>query len=36
MAGWMTHETKSRLPGELSVTSDMQMISLKWQEGKRN
>ena len=26
MPGWMKHELKSRLPGEISVTSDMQMI----------
>ena len=28
MLGWMTHNLESRLPGELSITSDMQMISL--------
>ena len=26
MPGWMKHELESRLPGEISVTSDMQMI----------
>ena len=36
MPGWLTHKTKSRLPGELSVTSDMQMMPLKWQKEKRN
>ena len=25
MAGWMKHKLESRLPGELSITSDMQM-----------
>ena len=25
MLGWMKHKLKSRLPGEISVTSDMQM-----------
>ena len=25
---WMNHKLKSRLPGEISTTSDMQMISL--------
>ena len=25
MPGWMKHKLKSRLPGEISVTSDMQM-----------
>ena len=28
MAGWMNHKLESRLPGEISTTSDMQMISL--------
>ena len=26
MLGWMTHKLESRLPGEISATSDMQMI----------
>ena len=26
MLGWMNHKLKSRLPGEMSTTSDMQMI----------
>ena len=25
MPGWMTHKLKSRLPGEISITLDMQM-----------
>ena len=25
MPGWMNHKLKSRLPGEISTTSDMQM-----------
>ena len=25
MPGWMKHKLESRLPGELSITSDMQM-----------
>ena len=25
MPGWMKHKLKSRLPGEISITSDMQM-----------
>ena len=25
MPGWMKHKLESRLPGEISVTSDMQM-----------
>ena len=28
MLGWMTHKLESRLLGEISITSDMQMISL--------
>ena len=28
MLGWMTHKLASRLPGEISITSDMQMIPL--------
>ena len=28
MLGWMTHKLESRLPGEISATSDMQMIPL--------
>ena len=28
MLGWMKHKLKSRLPGEISITSDMQMIPL--------
>ena len=27
MLGWMKHKLKSRLPGEISTTSDMQMIT---------
>ena len=28
MSGWMKHKLESRLPGEISITSDMQMILL--------
>ena len=28
MPGWMTHNLESRLPGEISTTSDMQMAPL--------
>ena len=31
MPGWMTHKMESRLPGEISITSDMQMTPLLWQ-----
>ena len=32
MPGWMKHKLESRLPGEISITSDMQMISPLWQK----
>ena len=35
-AGKMTHKQESRLPGEISTISDMQMKSLKWQKVTRN
>ena len=28
MLGWKKHKLESRLPGEISITSDMQMIPL--------
>ena len=34
--GWMKHKLKSRLLGEISVTSDMQMTPPLWQKVKRN
>ena len=34
MSGWMKHKLESRLPGELSVTSDMQMTPPLWQKVK--
>ena len=38
MLGWMKHkmESKSRFPGEISITSDMQMTPTLWQKLKRN
>ena len=33
-AGWMKHELESRLPGEISITSDMQMTPPLWQKEK--
>ena len=36
MPGWMNHKLESRLPGEISVTSDMQMIPPLWQKMKKN
>ena len=35
-AGWMKHKPESRLPGEISITSDMQMTPPLWQKAKRN
>ena len=34
--GWMKHKLESRLPGEISITSDMQMTPLLWQKAKKN
>ena len=36
MLGWMKLKLESRLPGEISITSDMQMIPPLWQKVKRN
>ena len=30
MPGWMKHKLESRLPAEISITSDTQMISPLW------
>ena len=35
MPGWMKHKLESRLLGEISITSDMQMTSPLWQKLKR-
>ena len=35
MPDWMKHKLESRLPGEISITSDMQMTPPLWQEVKR-
>ena len=32
MLGWRTHKLESRLPGEISVTSDTQMTPPLWQK----
>ena len=34
MLDWMKHKMESRLPGEISITSDMQMIPPFWQKVK--
>ena len=36
MLGWMKHKLESRLQGEISITSDMQMTPPLWQKVKRN
>ena len=36
MLGWKKHKLETRLPGEISVTSDMQMTPPLWQKAKRN
>ena len=33
---WIKHKLESRLPGEISITSDMQMTPPLWQKVKRN
>ena len=35
-AGWKKHKLESRLPGEISIASDMQMTPPLWQKVKRN
>ena len=34
--GWMKHKLESRLLGEISITSDMQITPSLWQKVKRN
>ena len=36
MPGLMKHKLESRLPGEISITSDMQMTPSLWQKVKKN
>ena len=36
MPDWMKHKLKSRLPEEISVTSDMQMTPPLWKKMKKN
>ena len=36
MLGWMKHKLESRLPGEILVTTDMQMTPPLWQKSTRN
>ena len=34
MPGWMKHKLESKLPGEIPITSDMQMTPPLWQKEK--
>ena len=36
MLDWMNHKLASRLPGEISITSDKQLTPHLWQKAKRN
>ena len=36
MLSWMKHKLKSRLLGEIPITSDMQITPPLWQKAKRN
>ena len=36
MLGWMKHKVESRVPGEIPVTSDIEMTPPLWQKVKRN
>ena len=36
MPGWIKHNLESRLQGEISITSDMQMTPPLWQKVKKN
>ena len=36
MPGWMKHKLESRLPGEIPITSDMQITPPLWQKAKKN
>ena len=36
MLDWRKHELESRLPGEISITSDIKMAPHLWQKMKKN
>ena len=36
MLDWMKHKLESRLPGEISITSDVQMTPPLWKKMKKN
>ena len=35
MLGWMKHKLESRLPGDISITLEIQMPSPLWQKVKK-
>ena len=35
MPDWMNHKLESTLPGEISITSDIQMTPPLWQKAKK-
>ena len=35
MLGWIKHRLESRLPGEITITSDMQITPPLWQKAKK-
>ena len=36
MPGWIKHKLESKLLGEISITSDMEMTPSSWQKVKKN
>ena len=36
MPDWMKHKLESRLPGKISITSDMQMTPPLWKKANKN
>ena len=36
MLGWMKYKLETSLPGEILITSDLQMIANLWQKVKKN
>ena len=36
LLGWRKHKVESRLPGEISITSNIQMNPPLWQKGKKD
>ena len=35
MPGWMKHKLESRFPGEMSISSDMQMTPPLWKKAEK-